>query len=87
MAIFGVYCTCMDTAAEALLIVVSATLTVFLILFCIALVYFIRLLKKADHVANSVESAASAVKRSATTAAPLTKLFTNLFSKSSERKD
>ena len=74
----------MDTAAETLLIIVSSVLSVFLILLSIALIYFIRLLKKADHVANTVESAASAVKQSATTAAPLTKLFASLFSKQRE---
>ena len=55
----------MDTAAEALLIIVSATLTVFLILLSIAVYYLIKLFRRADQVADSVESAAEAVKKSA----------------------
>ncbi|HZP55718.1 MAG TPA: hypothetical protein VFB03_03040 [Candidatus Saccharimonadales bacterium] len=67
----------MDTAAETLLIVVSSALTVFLIVFTIALMYVIRLLKKADEVAGSVESAATAVKQSAK-AMPFVSLITNI---------
>jgi len=76
----------MDTAAEVLLIIVSTVLSVFLIIFSIALIYLIRLLKKADDVANSVESAATAVKRSAS-AMPFVKLLTNIISRPRNRKE
>ena len=75
----------MDDAAEALLIIVSATLTVFLILLSVALIYFIRLLRKADQVADSVESAATAFRRSAA-AMPWVKLFNNVFNRSRRKK-
>ncbi|MBI5906840.1 hypothetical protein HY857_02190 [Candidatus Saccharibacteria bacterium] len=65
----------MDSAAEALLIIVSATLSVFLILLIVVVVYVISLLKQirriaehAENVADSVESAASAFEK---TASPL----------------
>ncbi|PJE65462.1 hypothetical protein COU91_01525 [Candidatus Saccharibacteria bacterium CG10_big_fil_rev_8_21_14_0_10_47_8] len=68
----------MNTAAETLLIIVSATLSVFLILLIIVAVYLISLLKRirriaehAENVADSVESAASAFKK---TASPLAAL-------------
>lgn len=76
----------MDTAAEVLLIIVSSVLSVFLVLLSIALIYFIRLLKKADEVANSVESAATAVRRSAS-AAPFVKLINNIISRPRDRKE
>jgi hypothetical protein len=62
----------LDSASQALLIIVSATLTVFLILLSIALGYFIRLIRKfngliekAESVASSVESAAQSFEKSA----------------------
>ncbi|HSX18011.1 MAG TPA: hypothetical protein VLE51_01485 [Candidatus Saccharimonadales bacterium] len=70
----------METAAEILLIIVSSVLAVFLILLSIALIFFIRFLRRADHVANSVESAATAVRRSAS-AMPLIRLVTNIISR------
>jgi hypothetical protein len=70
----------MDTAAETLLIIVSSVLSVFLVLLSIALIYLIRFLKKADEVAESVESAATAVKRSAS-AMPFIRLLTSIFSR------
>lgn len=75
----------MDTAAEVLLIIVSSVLAVFLILLGVALIYFIRFLRKADDVANSVESAAAAVKRGAT-AVPVVKILTNIFAHRRGRK-
>ncbi len=74
----------MDTAAYALLIIVSTVLSIFLILACIALIYFIRILKRANQVADSVESAATAVKRSAS-AAPFVKLVNNLFDRQTKK--
>ncbi|KKU19895.1 MAG: hypothetical protein UX30_C0006G0025 [Candidatus Saccharibacteria bacterium GW2011_GWA2_46_10] len=55
----------MDTAAEVLLIIVSSVLAVFLIIAAFALIYAIRLMRRADQVADSVESAASAVRKGA----------------------
>ncbi len=68
----------MDTTAEVLLIIVSSVLAVFLVVLSIALIFIIRFLKRADDVANSVESAADAVKKSAA-AMPLVRLLTNIF--------
>jgi len=75
----------MEDAAYWLLIIVSATLTVFLILFSIALIYLIRFFKKANEVADSVESAATAFRRSAQ-AMPWVKLFNNVFNRSRGKK-
>ncbi len=55
----------MDTAAETLLIIVSSVVSVFLILLSVALIYLIKFLRRADHVADSVESAADAIKKGA----------------------
>ena len=62
----------MDTASEVLLIIVSATLSVFLVLLIIAIVYIISLLKQirrianhAENVVDSVESAASTFQKAA----------------------
>ena len=75
----------MSTAAEVLLIIVSATLSVFLIILAAALIFVIRILRRAEHVADSVESAATAVRRSAS-AMPFIRLFTNIISRSKKRK-
>jgi hypothetical protein len=75
----------METAAQILLIVVSSVLAVFLVLMSIALVYFIKFLRKADDVANSVESAASTFKRSMTVM-PLVRLVTNIINGKRGRK-
>ncbi len=65
----------MDTAAQALLIIVSSVLSIFLIVGIVALVYLVKVLKqirriteKAENVAESVESAANTFER---TASPL----------------
>lgn len=65
----------MDTVAEVLLIIVSATLSVFLVVLIIVGVYLISLIKQirriaehAENVADSVESAASTFEK---TASPL----------------
>jgi len=63
----------MDSAAEALLIIVSATLSGFLIVGIIAVIYIIRIAKRVDritehaeNVAESMESAAETFRRTAT---------------------
>ena len=75
----------METAANVLLIIVSAILAVFLLLLSITLIFFIKFLRKADDVANSVESAAAAFRRSAT-AMPWIKLITNVIARTRGRK-
>ena len=74
----------MEDAAYWLLIIVSATLSVFLILAIVALIYFIKLLSslrrisaKAENVAESVEAAAETFERSAKPMAVL-KLVSNI---------
>ena len=63
----------MDTAAEVLLIIVSAVLAIFLVVLIIVGVWAVKLIKQArrvmmhaENVADSVEAAASAFERSAT---------------------
>ncbi|MBI4034373.1 hypothetical protein HY380_00575 [Candidatus Saccharibacteria bacterium] len=70
----------METAAQVLLIIVSATLAIFLITLTIALVVLIRVLRRAEVMANTVESAAIAARRMAT-AMPFVRLITRLVSK------
>jgi hypothetical protein len=70
----------METAAQVLLIIVSSVLSVFLILLSITLIFFIKFLRKADDVADSVEAAATAFKRSAA-AMPFVRLLTNLMTR------
>jgi hypothetical protein len=74
----------MDTAAEVLLIVVSSTLTVFLIAFIVMLVYLIGILKqirriteKAENAAESVEAAAATFEKAASPLAIL-KIISNI---------
>jgi hypothetical protein len=62
----------MDNATETLLIIVSVTLTVFLIVLIIALLFLIKLFgqlrgiaRQAQHVADSVESAAGTFQKAA----------------------
>lgn len=76
----------MTTAAEILVIIVSVVLAIFLVLFCVALIYVIRLqrrvngiVNKAEKVAGSMESAASAFERSAGPIAAI-KLVSNIVS-------
>jgi len=75
-----------ETAAEILLIIVSSVLAVFLILLSITLIFFIKFLRKADDVASSVESAATAFRRSVS-AMPFIRLLTNIITRSRGRKD
>lgn len=75
----------METAAYILLIIVSAILAVFLLLLSLTLIFFIKFLRKADDVANSVGSAATAFKRSAAVL-PFVKLLTNIITRSRGRK-
>jgi len=67
----------MGTAAEILLIIVSSILAIFLILLSVALIFFIKFLRKADDVASSVGSAATAFRRSVS-AIPIIRLVTNI---------
>lgn len=67
------YNICMDTATQVLVIIVSAVLAVFLIFAIVATVYIIKIVKRikqitdhAENVAESMESAASAFRRTAT---------------------
>ena len=62
----------MESAAETLLIIVSSTLTVFLVLASVALIFFIKLVRqlhriadRAENVAESVEAAAETFEKSA----------------------
>lgn len=70
----------MEAAAQTLLIIVSSVLAVFLVILSIALIFLIRVFRRAADVAESVESAATAVKRGIT-AAPFIRLITNLIFK------
>lgn len=74
----------METAAEVLLIIVSSVLAVFLIILSIALIYLIRLMKRAEDVANTVESAASAVKKGAA-AMPFIRLISAIVNRKRRR--
>ena len=81
----------MDTAAEALLIIVSATLSVFLVILCITGIYVIRLVKRlnkmadrAEQMASSVENAAEAVKNTAETM-PLVRMIAKIVALSQKR--
>lgn len=86
----------MNDTAVVTLIVVSAALTVFLILFCVALGYVISILKqvkriteRAENVADTVESAAAAFERASSPLAML-KLVGNIVehaAKFKRRKD
>ena len=68
----------MNTAAEVLLIIVSAVLAIFLLVFIAALIYVIKILKsvkritlRAENAADSMEAAAATFERAAS---PLTVL-------------
>lgn len=74
----------MDTAAQALLIIVSSVLAVFLIILSVALIFLIRIFKRAAAVADSVESAATAVRKGAT-AMPVINLLNKIINKKSRR--
>ncbi len=85
----------MNNASEVLLIVVSTTLTIFLIVGIIAISYLIKILKnirniteKADHIADQAESVTAFFQKSAGTAA-LGKLVANIVNtfKSGNDKD
>lgn len=75
----------MEDAAYILLIVVSSVLSVFLILLSIAIVYFIKFLRKADDLAESVESAATAFRRSVA-AVPILRFVSDVLTKSRKEK-
>jgi hypothetical protein len=81
-----------DSAAETLLIIVSATLSVFLVVAIITMILFIRLIKKlriiaerADNVAQSVESAAESFEKRASSMAVLS-MIANIVDKASKVK-
>jgi hypothetical protein len=80
----------MDTAAETLLIVVSAALTIFLIVLIVAISYFIGILKQvkrltaqAESAVDSLESAANTLKDTASPLAVL-KLIGNIVNQASK---
>ena len=82
----------MDGTAQALLIVVSSVLSVFLILASVAAIFLIRTLRrvnqmadKAEQMADKVESAAEAVRNTAT-AVPFVKLLGNIMNWNQKRK-
>jgi len=77
----------MDSAAQALLVIVSSVLSVFLLLLTVLTVYCLiivrhikRIVERADSVAGSVEAAASAFEKTATPLAML-KLISNIVSR------
>jgi ABC-type multidrug transport system fused ATPase/permease subunit len=80
----------METASLVLLIVVSSTLTVFLIVLIVALSYFIGVLKQvrritaqAESAVDSLESAANTIKNTASPLAVL-KLIGNIVNQASK---
>jgi uncharacterized protein YoxC len=80
----------MDTAAEVLLIVVSSALTIFLIAFIVAIIYFIGILKQvkkitmqAEIAVDSIESAANTLKNTASPLAVI-KLIGNIVNQASK---
>jgi hypothetical protein len=82
----------MDTAAQLLLIIVSATLTVFLIVSIVALILFIQVLKeikliarKAEKIADQAEAVGEFFQKTAGPAA-IVKLVSNVVHSFSERK-
>ncbi len=76
----------METAAQVLLIVVSVVLAIFLLLLSVALVFFIKFLRKADNVADSVGTAATAFRRSVS-AMPFIRLISNIIARKSRGKE
>lgn len=70
----------MDSASQVLLIIVSSVLSIFLVFATVVAIYLIRVLKRAEQMADSVESAANAVKRGAT-AAPIIRIISKLVSR------
>ena len=82
----------MNDTAVITLIVVSAALTVFLILFCIALGYLIsvlrqvkRITERAENVADTMESAANTFRRTASPLAAL-KLVSDIVANAAKLK-
>jgi cytoskeletal protein RodZ len=82
----------MDTAAEILLIIVSAVLTIFLLVLIFVGVWTVKLIKQAkrvlehaENVADSVEAAASAFERTATPLSVL-KIISNIIGQTSRTK-
>jgi predicted PurR-regulated permease PerM len=82
----------MDTAAEVLLIIVSAVLAIFLLVLIFVGVWTVKLIKQAkrvlehaENVADSVEAAASAFERTATPLSVL-KIISNIIGQTSRTK-
>jgi cytoskeletal protein RodZ len=82
----------MDTAAEILLIIVSAVLAIFLLVLIFVGVWTVKLIKQAkrvlehaENVADSVEAAASAFERTATPLSVL-KIISNIIGQTSRTK-
>lgn len=86
----------MNTAAEVLLIIVSAVLAIFLVVLIVAIVQIVKILKqvkrvmhRAENVADSVEAATSAFERAASPLAIL-KIIGNIIEQTTrirKRKD
>jgi predicted PurR-regulated permease PerM len=82
----------MDTAADVLLIIVSAVLAIFLLVLIFVGVWTVKLIKQAkrvlehaENVADSVEAAASAFERTATPLSVL-KIISNIIGQTSRTK-
>lgn len=82
----------MDSASQALLIIVSTVLSIFLIVSIIALVYIIKILKqvrritsRAENVAESVEAAANTFEKAASPVAIL-KIIGNIVDQASKMR-
>ncbi len=82
----------MDSSTETLVVITSAVLVVFLVLFSVALFFIIMTLRRvrkivdrAENVAGSVEAAASAFEKSATPLAIL-KMVSNIVTHAQKKK-
>jgi hypothetical protein len=80
----------MDTAAQILLIIVSAVLAIFLVVLIVALVQIVKILKQVKHVvtraesvADSMEAATAAFERAASPLAVL-KIIGNIVEQTSK---
>jgi hypothetical protein len=83
----------MDNASEVLLIVVSSTLTVFLIVAIVATVYMIKVLnhiknitEKAEHIADQAEQVTNFIQKTAGSVA-IGKLIANIFNTFKSKKE
>jgi len=75
----------METASQVLLIIVSATLAVFLILASVAAIFLLRTLKKVNDMTSKVENTAEAV-RNTIAAVPIMNLAAKALKWSKNRR-